>query len=155
MKNEALAKKLLEIIGLGFIRYKPKDNACVLVISPVAGLKKIVNLINGELKTPAGWFGKSSVVGFRLSNSGDTHKIEREMDNRGSKSSVIDANSLSIRLVKEQRLDGSRHPDSYYKKIQGCLRYSLTGLEINYKVKIPSKQINKVRFHSTLMVDQP
>ena len=52
MKNEALAKVLLDIIGSGFIRYKSKDNACVLVVSPVVGLKKIVNLINGELKTP-------------------------------------------------------------------------------------------------------
>ena len=52
LKNEPLAKKLLDIIGSGFIRYKPKDNACVLVVSPVIGLKKIVYLINGELRTP-------------------------------------------------------------------------------------------------------
>ena len=52
LKNELLAKKLLEIIGYGFIRYKPKDNACVLTISPVKGLKKIVEYINGELRTP-------------------------------------------------------------------------------------------------------
>ena len=52
LKNEPLAKKLLEIIGSGFIRYKPKDNACVLVISTVVGLNKIVSLINGELRTP-------------------------------------------------------------------------------------------------------
>ena len=52
LKNEPLTKKLLDIIGLGFIRYKSKDNACVLVVSPVVGLKKIVNLINGELRTP-------------------------------------------------------------------------------------------------------
>lgn len=57
LKNEALAKKLLDIIGSGFIRYKPKDNACVLIVSPVVGLKKIVNLINGELRTPAGRCG--------------------------------------------------------------------------------------------------
>jgi hypothetical protein len=43
---------LLNIIGSGFIRYKHGENACVLVVSPVVGLKKIVNLINGELKTP-------------------------------------------------------------------------------------------------------
>ena len=55
MKNEPLAKKLLELIGSGFIRYKLEDNACVLVVSPVVGLKKIVNLINGELRTPALW----------------------------------------------------------------------------------------------------
>lgn len=52
MKNELLAKKLLKIIGYGFIRYKPGDNACVLTISPVLGLKKIVKLINGECRTP-------------------------------------------------------------------------------------------------------
>lgn len=52
MKDEPLAKKLLEIIGFGFIRYKPKHNACVLTISPVKGLKKIVEYINGELRTP-------------------------------------------------------------------------------------------------------
>ena len=52
MKNEPLAKKLLQVVGSGFIRYKPKDNACVLVVSPVVGLKKIVYLINGELRTP-------------------------------------------------------------------------------------------------------
>jgi hypothetical protein len=52
LKNEPLAKKLLEIIKYGFIRYKPKDNACVLVISPVKGLKKIIECINGELRTP-------------------------------------------------------------------------------------------------------
>ena len=42
MKNEPLAKKLLELIGSGFIRYKLQDNACLLVVSPVTcnSLKK-------------------------------------------------------------------------------------------------------------------
>lgn len=52
MKNKPLAKKLLELIGSGFIRYKLQDNACVLTVSSVKGLKKIVKLINGELRTP-------------------------------------------------------------------------------------------------------
>jgi hypothetical protein len=52
LKNESLAKQLLKIIGYGFIAYKPKNNACVLVVSPVKGLKKIIELINGELRTP-------------------------------------------------------------------------------------------------------
>lgn len=52
LKDEPLAKKLLEIIGYGFIRYKPKNNACVLVVSPVKGLKEIIKYINGELRTP-------------------------------------------------------------------------------------------------------
>jgi len=51
MKNEPLAKKLLKILESGFIRYKLQDNACVLVISPVIGLKKVVHLLNGELRT--------------------------------------------------------------------------------------------------------
>jgi hypothetical protein len=52
LKNEPLAKKLLEVLESGHIRYKLKDNACVLIVSPVKGLKKIIQLINGELRTP-------------------------------------------------------------------------------------------------------
>ena len=52
MINERLAKKLLELLGSGFIRYKIKGNACVLVVSAVIGLNKVVNLLNGELRTP-------------------------------------------------------------------------------------------------------
>jgi LAGLIDADG endonuclease len=52
MKNEPLALRLLELIGSGFIRYKLQDNACVLVVSSVVGLKKIVHLVNGEFRTP-------------------------------------------------------------------------------------------------------
>ena len=37
LKNESLAKKLLEMIEFGHIRYKIKNNACVLVVSPVKG----------------------------------------------------------------------------------------------------------------------
>jgi len=52
LKNEPLAKKLLGIIQYGHIAYKPKDNACVLTVSPVKGLKRLVSLLNGELRTP-------------------------------------------------------------------------------------------------------
>lgn len=52
LKDEPLAKKILEIIGFGFIRYKPKNKACVITVSPVKGLKKIIKYINGELRTP-------------------------------------------------------------------------------------------------------
>ena len=52
IRNEPLAKKLLELIESGFIRYRKQDNACVLVISSVLGLKKIISLINGKLRTP-------------------------------------------------------------------------------------------------------
>jgi hypothetical protein len=52
LKDEPLVKKLHSLIGYGFIKYKPKNNACVLVISPVKGLRKIINWVNGELRTP-------------------------------------------------------------------------------------------------------
>ena len=40
VKKWTFSKKLLEIIELGFIRYKNSDNACVIVVSSVSGLKK-------------------------------------------------------------------------------------------------------------------
>jgi hypothetical protein len=52
IKDAALAIKLISIIEYGHIAYKPKKNACVLIISAVKGLVKIINLINGELRTP-------------------------------------------------------------------------------------------------------
>jgi hypothetical protein len=58
---------------------------------------------------------------------------ENEIGYRGSKSDLL------IKSVKEQRVDGSWHNGV-------CLRYTLTGFERNYQVKIPSNQINKQRF---------
>lgn len=52
MKNEPLAINLLNLIKLGFISYKLQGNACKLVVSTVLGLKKVVHLLNGELRTP-------------------------------------------------------------------------------------------------------
>jgi hypothetical protein len=178
LKNEALAKNLLEIIGSGFIRYRPKDNACVLVVSPVVGLKKIVNLINGELRTPALWRGVP-FVRDKLSNSGDALKllvlsllwkymggwtnysetvtsqkmIENEMGYRGSKSiaglNIPQAKNKPV-IVKEQRVDGSYIERWSKKNNISMLRCTLMGFERNYQVKTLSKQINKVRFSSTL-----
>lgn len=52
IKDLPLANKIKSIIGYGFIRIKNKENACVLTISPLEGLIKIINLINGKLRTP-------------------------------------------------------------------------------------------------------
>lgn len=52
MKDLPLANRLLAIIGSGHIRHKIKDNACVFIISSVKGLRLIVNLLNGYLRTP-------------------------------------------------------------------------------------------------------
>ena len=46
--------------------------------------------------------------------------------------------------MKEQRVDGS-----WQLSNANCLRCILTCFERNNKVKIPSKQINKVRFYTS------
>lgn len=52
IKNKPLAQKLLTKIESGFIRYKTKNNACVITVSSVKGLKWIIRMINGKLRTP-------------------------------------------------------------------------------------------------------
>ncbi|BDC33821.1 hypothetical protein EMPS_mp08 (mitochondrion) [Entomortierella parvispora] len=52
LKDKPLADKLLETLGYGFIRIKLKENACVLTISPLKGLIKVISLINGNMRTP-------------------------------------------------------------------------------------------------------
>jgi hypothetical protein len=74
------------------------------------------------------------------------------MDNRGSNSVLLQQKTIT---VKEQRVDGSWSIKAITKKM--LLRYTLMGLERNYQVKIPSKQLNNIRYyssnsHSTLRV---
>jgi hypothetical protein len=109
---------------------------------------------------PAVWCRKSPLW-VKLSNSGDLLKLiipsyiwknisgwsnysgkvisykmnENEMDNRGSKSVVV--STLENAIVKEQRVYGSW----YGCFIAPCLRYTLTGSERNYQIKILSNQI--------------
>lgn len=52
LKDKPLAEKLLKTIGAGFIRIKLKENACVLTVSPLMGLLNVINLLNGNLRTP-------------------------------------------------------------------------------------------------------
>ena len=66
--------------------------------------------------------------------------IEREMDNRGSKSVLIS------NTVKEQRVDGSW----YIKPNPMYLRCTLMGGESRYQIKIPSKQLNISQFSTFL-----
>ncbi len=51
-KDYPLAKKILHHIGEGFIRHKPKQNACVFTVSSVKGLRKGIHMINGKMRTP-------------------------------------------------------------------------------------------------------
>lgn len=135
LKNELLAKKLLDILGSGFIRYKPKDNACVLVVSPVIGLKKIVSLINGELRTPKihqlykliDWLNKnhnttieklplkegslandSWLSGF-IDSDGSFSVQHTKVENKAKK------RKISCRLRIEQRMQDPITGDSYLK----------------------------------------
>jgi hypothetical protein len=67
------------------------------------------------------------------------------MGYRGSKSEVF-ANTS----VKEQRVDGS-----YIGVLKNpMLRYTLTGSERNYQVKILSNQINQIRTYSANNLSQ-
>ena len=53
-KDIQICKKLLEILGEGSgrIGYNKGGNACDLVISSIAGLKRVVGFINGRMRTP-------------------------------------------------------------------------------------------------------
>jgi len=52
LKDKALADKLLDSLGYGFIRIKLKENACVLTISPLKGFINVIHLLNGNMRTP-------------------------------------------------------------------------------------------------------
>jgi len=104
LKSEPLAKKLLEVIGYGFIRYKPKDNACVLTVSPVKGLKKIIEYINGELRTPKIIQLYNLIDWVNKNHSSSTVKLPLRKDNISKDSwfaGFIDADgSFSIQHTK-------------------------------------------------------
>jgi len=52
IKDAPLAIKLLSLLQYGDIAYRPKKKTCILTVSEVKGLIKIINLIKGELRTP-------------------------------------------------------------------------------------------------------
>jgi len=52
IKDLPLAEVILKKIGYGFIRIKSKNNAVVLTVSPVKGLKFILSEIKLYLRTP-------------------------------------------------------------------------------------------------------
>jgi hypothetical protein len=106
LKNEVLAKKLLDFIGSGFIRYKPKNNACVLTVSPVIGLKKIVNNLNGELKTPKIRQLNNLIDWLNKNHSTDINKLPLNKDNLDNSrwlAGFVDADgSFSVQYTKKE-----------------------------------------------------
>ena len=133
LKNEPLAKKLLDVFDSGFIRYKNRDNACVIVISSVAGLKKIIYLINGKLRTPKigqletliNWLNKNhstNILLLPISNSSILSDawLSGFIDADGSfsvqytKKENDKKRKISCRLRIEQRMIDPLSNNSYY-----------------------------------------
>jgi hypothetical protein len=100
---------------------------------PNSGNLLKILILNYNWKIISGWTNHSGIV---ISQN----MIEREMDNRGSKSAIL--------AVKEQRIDGSWLLKNWAEGIRS-LRYILMGFERNYQVKVLTNQLwNK--FYSTL-----
>ena len=104
LKNEPLAKQLLSIIGSGFIGYKPKNNACVLTISPVKGLNKVIKYVNGELRTPKIIQLYNLIDWMNKNHSSNIIKLpikENNLDKNAWLSGFIDADgSFSVQHTK-------------------------------------------------------
>lgn len=163
LKNELLAKKLLEIIDYGFIRYKPKDNACVLEVSPVKGLKKIVKYINGKLRTPKivqlhnliDWINKnhsSEIVKLALKNGNldQDSWLAGFIDADGSFSiqhTKLENNAkkrkISCRLRLEQKMYEPISKNSYFNVLTEIAKF----LDCKLKTR---KQISTGREYFTL-----
>lgn len=147
LKNEPLAKKLLEIIGSGFIRYKKSDNACVLVISSVAGLKKVVCLINGNVRTPKigqlqaliNWLNKNHNSNILILSICDSPIFSNAwlsgfIDADGSfsvqytKKENANKRKISCRLRIEQRMIDPSSNNSYYDILNKIATFLLCNL---------------------------
>ena len=89
-------------------------------------------ILSYNWKIISGWTNHSGIV---ISQN----MIEREMDNRGSKSVIL--------AVKEQRVDGNWLLKNITKGIRS-LRCALMGFERNYQVKVLTNQLLN-RFFST------
>ena len=134
LKNEPLAKKLLDILQYGHVVYKPKDNACVLTVSPVKGLKRVVSLLNGQLRTPKinqlynliDWLNKNhgskiNKLPIKTGNLSDDSWLAGFVDADGSfsiqhtkKEDGALKRKVSCRLRIEQRMIEPKSNESYF-----------------------------------------
>lgn len=97
-------------------------NPLLRVLWPNSGNLLKLLVPNYSRKAISGWTNHSCRVTSQK-------MIEREMDNRGSKSENLQFS------VKEQRVEGHRCVNLTH------LKYALMGFERNYQIRIPSKQI--------------
>ena len=85
-KNDLpLANAILKKIGYGFIRIKSKENAIVLTVSPIKGLKVILNLISDYLRTP-----KINQVNKLINWLNKYHNTNLNILTRNEKSLILD-----------------------------------------------------------------
>ncbi len=164
LKDEPLAKKLLEIIGFGFIRYKPNNNACVLVVSPVKGLKKIIEYINGELRTPKivqlynliDWMNKnhsSNIIKLPLKKGnlnkdswlagfvdadGSLSIQHTKLENRLLRTKI----SISCRLRIEQRMYEPISNGSYFDVLREIAKFLGCNLKTRKQVSTENEYFN-------------
>lgn len=143
LKNEPLAKRILFLLGNGRIDYKPKYNACVLTFSKVQGLKNVVTLINGQLKTPKiskfnlliDWLNKAHnanipKLDLNTRNLSETSWFAGFVDADGSfsiqhtrKETGALKTKISCRLRIEQRMLDPNTGDSYYDVLQQICKF--------------------------------
>lgn len=164
IKNEFLflAKKLLEMIGYGFIRYKTKDNACVLVTSPVKGLKKIIECINGELRTPKIIQLHNLIDWINKNHSADIAKLPLKKGNLDKDSwlaGFIDADGsfsiqhtklennakkrkISCRLRIEQRMCEPVTKNSYFEVLTEIAEYLGCSLKTRKQISTGNEYFN-------------
>lgn len=134
LKNKPLAETLLNLLEFGPIKNRPKDNACVLVVSSIKGLKRIVKLINGELKTPKkiqvhnliDWLNQNqnsniSKIPLNTKAISETSWLAGFMDAEGSfsmqhtkKENGAKKNKISCRLRIEQTMLEPKSKKSYF-----------------------------------------
>lgn len=105
IKDLPLAQKLLSKVGFGFVQHKPKQNACVLIVSEIKGWKRILELINGQLRTPK--IHSLHLVIDWLNQHHNTHTIKygyctKAISDNAWLAGFIDAEgSFGIRYTKE------------------------------------------------------
>lgn len=152
-KDYPLAKKLMGILGFGFIRHKHKQNACVLTVSEIKAWKLILRHINGKLKTPKismlhlaiDWLNhhhKVNAIKYDLNSDpiSDSAWLAGFIDADGSfhirntKQAPQIKKRIACRFRLEQRI-ASTHGESYEQIISAIASY----LQIDVKYRKQAK----------------
>jgi hypothetical protein len=149
LKDKPLAEKLLKILEFGFIKYKPTNNTCVLTISPVKGLIKIINLINGELRTPKIHQVHSLIEWINLNHNSNFKKLPLKkglLNEDNWLSGFIDSEgSFNIRQTTLETEVSNSNINSYsnskYKKIR-----------INCRLRIEQRKLEPISNESYLIL---